>query len=156
MKKTLSIITITGFLSILVIASAYAMRPGMGHGNMGDGAYGCFNSLTPEEQSALKAEKTKFFNETRELRTEIFNKRMALEQEFTNETPDSDKIKNLRTEIFSLKKDMAEKRQAHMERLNEIIPGFADCGFGMNPGPKHHKFKGNGGCRGFMGAAYNQ
>jgi mannose/fructose/N-acetylgalactosamine-specific phosphotransferase system component IID len=115
MKKTLSLITITTFLSVIAIASAYAMNPKIRHANMSSGNYGCLNNLTPEEQTALKAQKAKYFNETKNLRTEIFNKQLAVEEEFNNSSPDSDKIKNLRNQIFELKQKMAQKRHAHME-----------------------------------------
>lgn len=154
MKQKISIIAIAGFLSLIVISSAYSMGPRMGKGQMCDNPYSCFNNLTQEEQIALKAEKSKFFNETKALRTEIFNKKMALEQEFANENTNAEKVKSLRTEIFNLGKQMSEKRLAHMERINEIVPGYADCR--MAPGKRHHKFKGNGGCGGFMGVSYNQ
>lgn len=153
MKKTLILITIFSFMSALTASSSYAMRHGGGHGHMGNNPNGCFNNLTPEEQTALKTEKTNFFKETRALRTDIFNKKMEMEQEFTNENPDSEKISSLRKEIFSLGKKLSEKRAKHFERINEILPGYSDCG--MSFGAKHHKFRGNGGCKGFMGASYN-
>ncbi|MDY0133253.1 MAG: periplasmic heavy metal sensor [Desulforegulaceae bacterium] len=148
MKKTLSILSITIFISVILISSASAMR--VGQGNLGKGGYHCFNNLTPEEQSLIKTERANFFNQTKGLRTDIFNKKMELEQEFASETIDTAKVKTLRSEIFSLRQSMAEKRQAHLEKINEIIPGYSNCGFGPNQGKKHYKSKGIGGCRGFI------
>ncbi|MDY0362750.1 MAG: periplasmic heavy metal sensor [Desulforegulaceae bacterium] len=154
MKKTLIIMTITGLMTAIITSSSFAMRHGGGQGYMGKKSYDCFNNLTAEEQTALKAEKIKFFKETKTLRTQIFNKKMDLEQEFMNENIDSQKVKNLRSEIFTLGNELSEKRIAHLERINEIIPGFNDCR--MLDGHRHHKFRGNGGCREFMGVSYNQ
>ena len=108
-------------------------------------------NLTAEEENAVRAEKNNFFNDTKELRSQIFNKRMDLDSALNQESPEASKVTKLRKDLYSLQQTMREKHRRHLEKLNEIVPGFA-----QNYRGKHHNFKGNGECQKYMGTSWQQ
>jgi|GEM_PF-6838623 Spy/CpxP family protein refolding chaperone len=144
MNKLVLGITAFCLISASAFSAAYAMRggvPGYGHG-MSQNPGQCMNGLTQQEQQSVMDEKNRFLDETRPIRKEIFEKRMTLEKEIVKKNSDQSKITQLRQEIYSLRKDIQSKRNAHMEKMNEIIPGFSDFGY--------HNWRQNGQGRGFM------
>ncbi|MGM0418872.1 MAG: periplasmic heavy metal sensor [Thermodesulfobacteriota bacterium] len=134
MNKIVLAVTAFCLVSVSAFSAAYAMRgglPGYGHG-MYENPGQCMNGLTQQEQQTVLDKKNSFLNETRSLRKEIFEKRMVLEKEIVKKNPDQSKVKQLRKNIYSLRKNLESKRADHIEKLNEIIPGFEEFGFRNN------------------------
>lgn len=137
MKKRILIITLTAFIvtafasvSIAMCGNHHDKKRGAYHNH----GYNCMTDLTDQEQEALRKERKSFLNETRELRVKKFNQKIDLEKELAKESPDSSKVTKLRKEIYSTKLELMKKKENHVKRVNQIVPGFIDSKF-------HHKSK---------------
>jgi Spy/CpxP family protein refolding chaperone len=118
--------------------------PGMhhsGYGFRGHGGY--WDNLTEAQVEKIQAERKAFFEATKELRQQIYQKRLELRSELAKKEPDSEKAIALQKEISELKGQMGLKRLDHILKLKEINPdvGRGRGRYGMMGGPR-----GYGGC----------
>lgn len=130
-KKIITTITITTITVTGLFSGAYAM-----HGNKGfhrsyherfrnnefHDRMPCDENLTDEERTQIINERKNFKNETRELRKELFDKRMAMEEQVCGTSPDVKKIKALRADIAVLRDALHMKRKAFMDKIHESHP----------------------------------
>jgi zinc resistance-associated protein len=120
----------------------YGMGPGMmgygpGNGSYGRGAY--YGNLSQEDSNRLQQARDKFFDETRELRNQIRDKRFALNDELDSANPDKAKVTELQTALSRLQSDYDQKALAYRLDVRKILPESAGPrGYGYGPG--------NGGC----------
>ncbi|PID78189.1 MAG: hypothetical protein CSB21_01825 [Deltaproteobacteria bacterium] len=138
-KKIITTITITTILIAGLFSYSYAMHGkkeyhggkgyhhGMGynggHGNMGFyNNMTCFGNFTDKEREHIADEIKKIKNETRELRKELFNKRMALEEQICSDSPDTKKIKSLREDLDVLRDALKMKRIKFMKKMYKAHP----------------------------------
>ncbi len=93
---------------------------------------------------------TAFFEKTRQLRQNMFQKRLELAAELARQAPDAQKAGALQKEISGLGSQLAQKRLEFILQIKKINPGlglgFMGGGFGMG----HRGMMGSG-CR--MGPA---
>lgn len=104
MKKVL--ITVIGLTLLFISAAAFA-RPG--------GMMRCNTEITAEQQ--------KFFDETKDLRKEMHDKRFELMEAYRVQNLDEQKIAVLEKEIGDIRAEMQDKAKAF-----GITAGFGTCG----------------------------
>lgn len=100
-------IGVIGLTFLLIAAAAFAHPRGMAYCN-------------PEQVSA---EQQKFFDETKEMRKAVHDKKFELMEAYRTPKPDEKKIDDLEKEIAGIR----EKIQAKAKELG-IAPGFGNCG----------------------------
>jgi len=103
-KRTLVVLGLVLTFSLIVVGSSFA-RWGGGYGMMGEGyergpgdCYRADNSRVDVNPEAM----AKFQKETLSLRDEMITKRLELGQEYDKETPDADRIAQLRKDMIDL------------------------------------------------------
>jgi hypothetical protein len=117
------------------------MGPGYGGGMMGPG-YGvngntprAWGNLSEEDAAALNASQEKFFNETRDLRSQIQEKQIALNNELAGATPDQGKVAQLQKELSGLQAEFDQKAVAHQLEVRKLAPqGFNSGAYGRGYG----------------------
>ena len=116
----------------------YMMGPGYGGHMMGwdsdDGPYhhrgGAWGNLSDEDAAKLNAFQEKFYKDTRELREQIDEKALALENEMDKANPDQSKVFELQKEVSSLRGEFDQKALAHQIEVRKILPdGYAASGY---------------------------
>lgn len=124
------------------------MGPGYGRGHgMGYGphmrGYGTSNSLSEEDQAKLDQLRDSFFKETRELRGQIDESRLALRNEMIKDNPDEAKALKLQKQISALKGDFDQKMVKHRLEVHKLLPdSYKGRGFGIG----RHGGRGPGYC----------
>ena len=111
------------------------------HGKNDGPGFGCWGDLSQEDTQKLEKERADFFEATKNLRANIYQKRLELRSELAKENPDAKKAAELQTEISGLRAEFDQKRLNHFLNLRKITPdigrGFSD-GYGMmGPGRMH-------------------
>jgi Spy/CpxP family protein refolding chaperone len=122
----------------------HMMGPGYGGGHMmgydsDDGPYrrgpGALGNLSDEDAAKLDASQEKFYNETRDLRDQIDEKGIALNNEMRKDNPDKDKVFELQKEVSSLRSDFDQKALAHQLAVRKLLPdNFRGSGYGNRRG----------------------
>ena len=130
--------------------------PGMGYGHhygwgypmhqmhqrgYGGPGFGYWGELSEEDAGKLEKERASFFEATKDLRSNLYQKGLELRSELAKESPDAKKAAALQKEISELKAEWGQKRLAHFFNLRNIIPDVGrspggDYG-GMGPGMMH-------------------
>ncbi len=119
--------------------SQRGMYQGQGWHHRGYGGFGCgtIDNLSEDDIKKLDAERTEFFEATKDLRRKIYQKRLELASELAKENPDAAVAAAVQTDISDLKAQMAQKRLDHFLRVQKINPdlgrGFWGGGH-MGPG----------------------
>ena len=140
-------------LAILVLAGAVAVpvmawHPGWGHHMMGPWGNGPeygrdYGNLTSQQRSKLNALDRKFYDETSDLRNQIWTKSRELDSVMDSPNPDLQKAKALQKEISELSAKMDQKTLSYELEARKIIPedqlGSAYGGwYGHHMGPYGH------------------
>jgi len=160
MKKTLTIVASV----VLVVAIAYpvlAWGPGWGKGHhtmgyRGGGPGYCWQygrgneNLTEEQSGQLDKLSKKFYDETAQLRNEIWTKSAELNTLLNSSDPDAEKAKALQKEISGLKAKMAEKRINFELEERKITPEVRS-GRGYGRGHYSSHMRGYGPSTGYSG-----
>ncbi len=126
------------------------MHQGQGWHHKGYGGAGCgaFDNLSEDEIKQLDAERTTFFEATKDLRRKVYQKRLELASELAKENPDAAAAAALQKEISDFKAQMAQKHLEHILRVRKINPdlgmGFLGGGH-MDHGMMHPGMMGRGG-----------
>jgi Spy/CpxP family protein refolding chaperone len=149
MKRTMTI------LAVLVLVGAVAVPvmawyPGWGGGHHMMGHWGngpeCgrdYGNLTSEQRSKLNALDRKFYDETSDLRNQIWAESRELDSVLGSSNPDLEKAKSLQAEISELRAKVDEKTLSYELEARKIIPedqlGSAYGGwYGHHMGPYGH------------------
>ena len=123
--------------------------PGAGWGQRGSGPYGNQGNLSDEDLDRLSKERQAFFEDTRELRQQIYQKDLELRSEMAKKDPDANKAGAIQKEISDLKGQLDQKRINHRIKMQKENPDFfAGRGYGRGYG---QGFRGRGMGRGFSG-----
>jgi zinc resistance-associated protein len=114
----------------------YSDHMRMGYGpHMGSGDYDRYSGLTDEKVKSLDKARNDFFNTTRKLRNNIFQKQLELRSELARQEPDTDKAKDIQKELSGLEAKFDRKHLEHKLEINNIAPKFnrrfAGRGFGQ-------------------------
>ena len=156
-----AIITITSIavLGIGINAFAHGSRGwGQHRGNMHyQGGYGkgIMNQMSPEEYKQFEQKREAFRSETLDIRTSLFEKERALQNELAKDEPDVAQASRLQKEISDLQSQFDQKRIENILETRKLNPsagrGFKSDGPGKGfGGPR----KGSGGP--MMGYGYNR
>ena len=168
--KNWKIVLMAAFLIIAMAAVASAdmgrgdgyrgqMQHGRGwhHGGYGAPGWGAFSDLSEEDVKKLEEERKVFFDDTEDLRREVYQKRLELASEMAKQNPDAARAAAIQKEISATKARLAQKRLDHIFRVRKINPdlamgfrggGLMDHGM-MHPGrmgPGGYGYRGNPDC----------
>ncbi len=106
--------------------------PGYGHGMMDDDGYGYpmhgMRNLSQEDAQKLDVAREKFFNETRTLREQIAERRLAMQAELIKQNPDNAKLTQAQQELSGLESQFDQKALQHRLEVRKLVP---DAGLGM-------------------------
>ena len=147
MKKVgtaLAILILSGLVAAPVFAGGmyYYCPYGSGPGNYGPGTYGPGNygpnpyvsNITPEQREQMDKLTKAFFDETDELRKNLWTKSRDLDALMAASAPDEAKAMALQKEISDLKATLSQKRLEYQLQVKKIVP---DADFPLGPGPRH-------------------
>jgi len=127
--------------------------PGWHHGGYGAPGWGAFDNLSEEDIKKLDEERQAFFEATKDLRREVYQKGLELASEMAKQNPDAARAAAIQKEISHTQAQLAQKRLEHIFRVRKINP---DLGMGfsggrhMEHGMMHRGMMGPGG-RGYQG-----
>ncbi|MBN1847789.1 MAG: Spy/CpxP family protein refolding chaperone [Deltaproteobacteria bacterium] len=93
-------------------------------GNDYAGSYnrGNYANLTTEQREQLDALDKKYYDETNQLRKDLWDKRTELDKVLNTTDPDMDKAKVIQNEISDIQAKLAEKRLEYQVEAQKINP----------------------------------
>jgi len=172
MKKGLTIAGIL-VLAVTVAAPVFARGGGWGRGphmgywqggpSNGPRYGGWYGNLTEDQRKQMETLNQKFYDETSQVRNELWAKRAELNTLLNTSEPDTEKAKSLQKEISELQAKLAQARidyQLEVSKVNPdaqqgwrsgMGPGMMGQGYGMGPGMMG---RGYGMGPGMMGQGY--
>jgi Spy/CpxP family protein refolding chaperone len=114
----------------------YMMGPGYGGHMMGYGpgygAYrngpGAWGNLSDKDAAALEKSREKFFDETQDLRNQIREKQIALDDAMDSANPDRSKVAELQKELSGLQAQFDQKAITHQLEVRKLLPQDVDQG----------------------------
>jgi len=134
-RNKIMVITVMAILGLGTYASAdrgmgyghhqwMHQGPGRHHRAYGDLCGDYMGNLSEDEIKKLEEEHSAFFNATKELRQEIYQKRLELRSEFAKKNPETEKAVNLQKEISDLKARFDQERLDYWLKIKKIDPDF--------------------------------
>lgn len=127
--------------------------PGWHHGGYDASGWGSFSNLSEEDARKLEEEQQAFFEDTKDLRRQVYQKRLELASEMARQDPDAARAAAIQREISNTIAQLAQKHLEHLFRVRKINP---DLGMGFmgrghwGSGMMHPGMMGGGG-PGFWG-----
>ena len=122
--------------------------PGWHRGGYGAPGWEAVSDLSEEDIKKLEEERNAFFNDTRDLRREVYQKRLELASEMARQNPDQARAAAIQKEISDTMARLAQKRLDYLFRVRKINPDLG-MGFGggghMGFGMMHSGMMGPGG-----------
>ena len=159
--KNWKIVLMAAFLIMVMAAGASAdmgrgdgyrgqmhQGPGGHHGGYGARGEGAFGNLSEEDIKKLDEEREAFFEATKDLRREVYQKGLELASEMAKQNPDAARATAIQKEISDTKAQLAQKHLEHIFRVRKINPdlGMGFMGGGrMDHGMMHRGMMGPGG-----------
>lgn len=126
---------------------------GSGWAQRESGPAGYQGDLSDDQIDKLNNERQAFFEDTRELRENLYQKELELRSELARKDPDAKKAVSLQKEVSELQGQLGQKRVEHRIKMQKENPDlFAERGFGQGRG--YGKGHGYGRGRGGMGRGY--
>ena len=101
---------------------------GWHHRGYNEQGYGYMPKLNDEQITKLEKERAKFFEVTRELREDIYDKELEIRSELAKSDIDKAKAASLQKEISKLRTQLDQKHVDHIVNMKKIIPDI-DRGF---------------------------
>jgi len=159
--KNWKVLLMAGFLMIIMAAGVSADMgrgsgyrgqghhgPGWHHGGYGASGRGAFSNLSEEDIKKLDEERKAFFEDTKDLRREVYQKRLELASEMAKQNPEVTRAAAIQKKISETKAQLAQKHLDHLFRVRKINPDLG-MGFGgggpMGFGMMHSEMMGAGG-----------
>jgi hypothetical protein len=122
----------------------------MGWGQGGGPGYGWKAPLSEEQANKMNELREKHWEETRQLKRNLFSKRQELWRHYSQEKPDPEVIGKLEKELFDMGSQLREKRFAFRQEARKIAPEAWAGGWGGPKGGRgwrgHHMGGGWSGC----------
>ena len=78
--------------------------------------------MSPETYKQFEQNREAFFNETRDIRTSLFEKERELQNELAKDEPDVAQASRLQKEISDLQSQFDQKRIEHMVEMRKLNP----------------------------------
>ena len=108
---------------------------GSGWAQRGSGPADYQSNLSDDQIDKLNNERQAFFEDTRELRENLYQKELELRSELAKKDPDAKKAVSLQQEISGLESQLGQKRLEHRIRMQKENPDFfAGRGYGQGRG----------------------
>ncbi len=159
--KNWKVLLMAGLLMIIMAAGASADMgrgsgfrgqghhgPGWHHDGYGASGRGAFSNLSEEDIGKLDEERRAFFEDTKDLRRTVYQKRLELASEMAKQNPEAARAAAIQKEISDAKAQLAQKHLDHLFRVRKINPDLG-MGFGgggpMGFGMMHSEMMGVGG-----------
>jgi Spy/CpxP family protein refolding chaperone len=108
--------------------------PGDGYGQHGYNCPAAFEKLSDEQIDRLNQMRTQYFDDTRDLRQQIHQKRLELWRELAKENPDKTRALDLQKAVSGLRGEMDQKRLEQRLELKKEFPELVENGFGRGDG----------------------
>jgi len=160
-SKTIIVLAIIGIVGYAATSFAgwgrggggYCQGQGSGWTQRGSGPAGYQNDLNDEDLDKLNKERQAFFEDTRELRENLYQKELELRSELAKKDPDAQIAVGLQKEISDLESQLGQKRVENRIKMQKENPDFfAGRGYGQGRG---YGTGGRGMSRGYgMGQGY--
>jgi hypothetical protein len=87
-----------------------------------------------EDYRKFQEQREAFFKETQEIRSKLFDKERALQNELANDNPDAVKASQLQKEVSELQSEFDQKRIDHMIEMRKQNPNMGRAFMGGGPG----------------------
>jgi zinc resistance-associated protein len=142
--------------------------PGWQRGGYGACGWEASGDLSEEDIKKLEEERQAFFEDTKNLRREVYQKRLELASEMAKQNPDAARAAAIQKDISNTRAQLAQKHLEHLFRVRKINPdlgmgfrGGGHMGFGMMHsgmmGPGGYGYRGNPDCSyGGYGGGYGR
>jgi Spy/CpxP family protein refolding chaperone len=166
-SKTVIVVAIVGVVGFAATSFAgwgrgggdYCQGQGSGWAQRGSGPAGYQSNLSDEDLAKLNKERQVFFEDTRQLRENRYQKELELRSELAKKDPDAKKAVDLQKEISDLESQLGQKRVEQRIKMRRENPDFfagrgyhMGRGYGMGGGGMGRGFYGMGG--GGMGRGF--
>jgi Spy/CpxP family protein refolding chaperone len=147
---TKGIVILAAIATLGLVATAYAgWGDGYGHrgrgwhhmgwGGPGQGGYDL--DLTDEQRQAMEQQRRAFFEDTKDLRQNLYVKELELRSELAKADADAQKAAAIQKDISNLEAELDQKRLDHIVKMKKVNP---DAGRGYMAGGR-----GRGGMMGY-------
>jgi len=142
-SKTVIVVAIIGIVGFAATSFAgwgrggggYCRGQGAGWAQKGSGPAGYQSNLSDEDLDKLNKERQAFFEDTRELRENLYQKELELRSELAKKDPDAKKAVGMQKEISDLGSQLDQKRVEQRIKMRKENPDFfAGRGYGMRRG----------------------
>jgi Spy/CpxP family protein refolding chaperone len=107
---------------------------GGGYGQAGYNCPAALDALNDEQIDRLNEMRTQFFEDNRDLKDRLYQKRLELRSELAKQDPDSARALKLQKAVSELRSEMAQKRLEQRLELKKQFPELDDSGFGHGYG----------------------
>ena len=109
-------------------------------GGYGGYGYGRSGELPEETREKIHASREAFYKQTRQLRNQLEEARIALRDEIRKKSPDKSKMVKLQTSLSSLRAEFDQKALSHDIAMRKLLPedyhrggygrgqGYGNCG----------------------------
>jgi len=166
MKNIFKLIPIAAIIALLLIGFSAPVSADRGAGTGQPGWRPCCaGNFSDEDQKTLDKERQAFFDDTQDLRQDMYQKRLELRSELAKKNPDAQKAAALQKDISKFKEEFDQKRLDFIMKMKKINPDIgrmggwgtmnddndADCPYG---GGHHGRHMGRWSGYGMMGRGY--
>lgn len=152
--KVIIVVAIIGILTYAATAFAgggrgwgagYCGGQGSGWAQRGYAGPGYQSNLSDEEITKLNEERQAFFEETSELREDLYQKKLALKAELAKKDPDAKVAVSLQKQISELEGELDQKRVEQRIKMKKENPEiFSGRGYGYGGRGKGYGGRGMG------------
>ena len=157
--KAVAVVAIAGIVGFAATSfagwgrgSGNCRGQGSGWGQRGVAPSSYQANPSDEQIARLDKERQAFFEETRNLRENLYQKELELRSELAKEDPDAQKAAGLQAEISDLTARLDQKRIDQRLKMQKENPEFfAGRGYGKGGGGMGRGFQGRGMGQGFRG-----
>jgi Spy/CpxP family protein refolding chaperone len=129
MKNVSKLILIVAAMALLLIIFSAPVSAGRGL-NAGQRGWRpwCAGNLSDEDQAVLSKERQAFFDDTQDLRQDMYQKRLELQSELAKKNPDAQKAIALQNDISKLTEEFDQKRLDFILKMRKTNPDMGRIG----------------------------
>ena len=129
MKNIFRMIPVAAVIALLLtgFSAPVSADQGAGTGQPGWRPW-CADNLSDEDQKTLDKERQAFFDETQDLRQDMYQKRLELQSELAKKNPDAQKAAALQKDISKFTEEFDQKRLDFVIKMKKINPDIGRMG----------------------------
>jgi len=129
MKNISKLIPIAAVMALLLIGFSAPVSAGRGAGTGQPGWRPlCAGNLSDEDQKTVDKERQAFFDDTQDLRQDMYQKRLELQSELAKKNPDAQKAAALQKDITKFTEKFDQKRIDFILKMKKINPDIGRMG----------------------------